>query len=187
LTIAARTIACVPSPGTVRVAGSCVLVMVALASFASTAPAATDSGQPSAADQYVEQIPTIDGGVPLEPGGGGGGGSSGGGSGGGGGGRAGTVPLSPFALRELRALGGPTAKALRTLATSPALGAPRRAGAARTLGGGSSAASGAALSSTSSDSATTGVLVWLAIALLATTVIGVAFANHDRRQRRTSP
>ena len=98
------------------------------------------------------------------------------------------MPLTPFALRELRALGGPTAKALKSLATSPALGAPRRAGAAPTRGRGSSpVSSGAAASSPSSNSATTGVLVWLAIALLATTVIGVAIANHDRRKRRTSP
>ena len=54
---------------TVRISGLFVLALVVLAAFASVAPAATGSGQPSAADQYIEELPSIDGSVPLEPGG----------------------------------------------------------------------------------------------------------------------
>ncbi len=175
----------------VRISGLFALTLLALAAVASAAPAATGSGQPSAADQYIEQLPSIDGSVPLEPGGGG---SSGGGSGGAGsttgggassgGGRAGAVPLSPFALRQLRTLGGPTATALKTLATSPALGAPHPPAAATTRTRGSSARRGVAVSTTNPGSATTGVLVWLVIALVGTTLIAGLIANHDRRQRR---
>jgi hypothetical protein len=170
---------------TVRITGLFVLVLVALVALTSAAPAATSSGQPSAADQYIEDIPTIGGSEPLNPGQAGAGGSGAPGRRGAGatfvGG--GATPLSANAQRALRALGGPRARELRILATSTALGAPRAAGG-RTRGRGGSVASGAVVATATPRGGSTGVLVWLVIALVAMTVIGIVMAGHDRRQRR---
>ena len=134
------------------------------------APSLTDNF--SAADQYVESVPTARG--PKVPGSGRGGRSGKGSS------KDAGLSLSPAAKAELSQQPDQTATQLEQIATSPELGAP-----SRELGkhaAGSSRIPAATVSAIGEGE--TDALLWLVIALVAITVLAAATAAYRHHQSR---
>jgi len=173
-----------------RLLGLLVLVGVVL-TIAPSALGAAGSSAPSAADQYVEDIPSTTGDRPASPNGrkasdgdgrqDGSGGT--GGAGGTGGPGASESALSLPAQRALSELDGPTARELERIATSESLGAPSRGLVQRSAAKDTSFV-GALFSAVGGDVGTAGILIWLLIALLATTDVVLVTAAYERRQHR---
>jgi hypothetical protein len=169
----------------------CALLVLAPATFAATGP--------SAADQYIEQLPTATGSQPAgDRGGSGGGGSDrngggaagGGGSGGGGngsgsnGGAGSALPLTAAGRAALRdQSNGGVADRLRQVATNPELGAPVRSLPASKPAGSEPGLPSAALHALNPDDGGS-QLLWLAIAMAATAAVAVAAALDGRRRSR---
>ena len=183
-----------------RMLGLFVLMMILWATTA-TAEAAPGAGGPSAADQYVEDIPTATGSQPAGSGdqggrdrgqfsGGGGGsggraaacgrwrlGGSGGSSGSGGSGGSGgssVAPLSAKAQDALDGLSGPSAEKLKQVATSGGLGAPPRSRSTPPVSQAEPSIAGAVLAGARGDDGSSSVLMWLLIAMAATTIVVLA-------------
>jgi exopolysaccharide biosynthesis polyprenyl glycosylphosphotransferase len=174
------------------------LFMLALLAFALALAPISFAAPPSAADQYVEGVPTADGqqnagnGKDGRPKGerdrsGGSGPQIGGGSDGGGSDRSGppaVITLSPSA--ETRLAGGdskPAADELRDVATSPSLGAPQLAIPADRAPRKEPGIAEAAAASLGAEGGG-GDLVWLLIAMIVTAVAATAIALNDRRRAR---
>jgi exopolysaccharide biosynthesis polyprenyl glycosylphosphotransferase len=121
----------------------------------------------------------------------GGGGSTGGASGSGSaagsstGSGASVDTLSPKAAGALRKDGGSSARKLRAIATSPALGAPQRALPSEAARPASPSAAGAALEALGGSNGGN-QLVWLVIAMGATGLVAGAAALNERRRARGS-
>jgi hypothetical protein len=179
-----------------RLLGLFVLCFALLA-FAPAAFGAT-AGQgsaPSAADQYIEQIPNATGSQPADTSGGGGGdrnggggaaggGSSGGGGSGGGSGAGSALPLTSAGRAALRGQpSGGVADSLRQIATNPELGAPVKSLPASKAADDEPGLPSAALHALSPDDGGSQVL-WLAIAMAATAAVAVAAALDGRRRSR---
>lgn len=115
---------------------------------------------------YVEMVPTSRGSRPPRPD------------------QAGTIPLAPGVEAELRRIGGPEAERLKTIATSPELGAPRSHRPASDLETPSIGAVAAA-----ADAAGGGDrrLVGLVVVLAAITVVASAAAVYGRRTGSSQP
>ncbi len=183
------------------------IVVLPFAVGLSTAAAAS-SGGPSAADQYVEQVPTVTGSKPADSkddraqqrgdtgdassgapssGGGTGGPSSGGATGGSGATGGDAVPLSLAARASLSQIDQGDARELERVATSPQLGAPR----GRVTAPGQSAPDEpgepslpSAVISAASDDDGGGVFTLLLVAVATTAIVAFAAAGYERRQQR---